>query len=239
MTYASLFAGVGGFDLALNRLGHTCVYANEWDKYASLTYEKNFGHKPDTRDITTVDASDIPDHDILCAGFPCQAFSGAGYRKGFDDTRGTLFFEVARIIKEKRPRYFLLENVSGILTHDEGRTFKTVLSTLEKLGYECEWMVFDSWYFKTAPRKRVYIFGTDRQRKADAGERNIKTVPAYADLAEMCFGKNASPRNEKLRLDSSRIMRTFARLPDWLDCWCKFYPENKTNGKCGYGKHGL
>lgn len=116
MKYISLFAGIGGFDLALNGGGHTCVYVNEWDKKAAQIYEKNFKHKPDTRDIRTVATSEIPDHDILMGGFPCQAFSNAGKRKGFEDTRGTLFFEIARILRDKRPRYFLLENVKGLLT---------------------------------------------------------------------------------------------------------------------------
>src|SRR5947209_3473345 len=105
MKYVSLFAGIGGFDLALNRLGHKCVYVNEWDKYAADTYEKNFGHRPDTRDIRTVAAAEIPNHDLLVGGFPCQSFSIAGKRGGFADTRGTLFFEIARILKVKRPSY--------------------------------------------------------------------------------------------------------------------------------------
>src|SRR3990172_4810242 len=116
----------------------TCVYTNEWDKYAAQIYEKNFKTKVDTRDITTVRTDEIPDHDLLCAGFPCQSFSVAGKRKGFDDTRGTLFFDIARIVKEKRPQYLLLENVPGLLSHDKGRTFKIILSTLAELDYSIE-----------------------------------------------------------------------------------------------------
>lgn len=106
MRYISLFAGIGGFDLALDRLGHERVYANEWDKYAACIYEKNFGQRPDTRSIVDVPAGDI--HDLLCGGFPCQAFSIAGKRLGFADTRGTLFFEISRILVAKRPAYLLL-----------------------------------------------------------------------------------------------------------------------------------
>src|SRR3990167_2414445 len=98
MKFISLFAGVGGFDLALERLGHECVYANEWDKYSAITYEKNFKRKPDTRDIRTVGVDEIPDHELLVGGFPCQAFSIAGKRGGFSDTRGTLFFTIFRVL---------------------------------------------------------------------------------------------------------------------------------------------
>ena len=97
-----------------NKIRFNCVYANEWDKYAAQIYEKNFGNKPDTRDIRMVDFSDIPDHDLLTGGFPCQAFSNSGKRKGFEDTRGTLFFEIARILTVKRPKYCLFENVEGL-----------------------------------------------------------------------------------------------------------------------------
>ena len=137
----------------------TCVYSNEWDKYASQVYKKHYG-EIDTRDITTVKAEEIPDHDLLCAGFPCQAFSIAGRRKGFDDTRGTLFFDIARIASEKRPRYLLLENVKGLLSHDKGKTFSTILGVLSDLGYECEWQVLNSKHFGVPQnRERVFIVG--------------------------------------------------------------------------------
>ena len=172
LRYIELFAGIGGFGLALNRLGHTCVYVNEWDKYASDTYEKNFGHKPDTRDLTTVPVSDIPDHDLLVGGFPCQAFSIAGKRAGFNDTRGTLFFDIARIIKKKRTKYLLLENVKGLLSHDSGRTFKTILSTLTELGYDIQTMVLNSKNFGVPQnRERVFIVGHLR------GEPRPKVFP--------------------------------------------------------------
>lgn len=163
MKYVSLFAGIGGFDLALNRQGHECVYANEWDKYAAQTYEKNFGHKPDTRDITTVSTSDIPDHDLLVGGFPCQAFSIAGKRLGFNETRGTLFFEIARILRDKRPRHFILENVKGLLSHGNGKTFSTILGVLTDLGYEYQWQVLNSKNFGVPQnRERVFIVGNLR-----------------------------------------------------------------------------
>lgn len=160
MKYVSLFAGIGGFDLALNRLGHECVYANDIDKYCKIIYDKNFKHKLSLGSITDVTASSIPDHDLLVGGFPCQSFSIAGKRGGFDDTRGTLFFDIARIIKEKRTKYLILENVKGLLSHDSGRTFKTILSTLTELGYDIQTMVLNSKNFGVPQnRERVFIVG--------------------------------------------------------------------------------
>lgn len=136
-----------------------CVYSNEWDKYASQIYKKYFG-ECDTTDITKVSEKEIPDHDLLCAGFPCQSFSIAGKRGGFNDTRGTMFFEIARVAAEKRPRYLLLENVKGLLSHDQGKTFQTILGVLSDLGYRVEWQVLNSKHFGVPQnRERVFIVG--------------------------------------------------------------------------------
>lgn len=160
MKYISLFAGIGGFDLALDRLGHECVWANEWDKYARQIYELRFNRKIDPRDIRLVATDELPDFDLLVGGFPCQAFSIAGKRLGFEDTRGTLFFEIARIIKDKRPKYFLLENVKGLLSHDNGKTLQTILATINELGYESEWKVFNSKNHGVPQnRERIFISG--------------------------------------------------------------------------------
>lgn len=143
-TFIDLFAGIGGFHLAFHNLGAECVFASEWDNAARLTYETNFkkispkifdkGHF--VGDITKINKKSIPDFDILCAGFPCQPFSQAGYRKGFADIRGTLFFEIAEIIKVKKPKAFFLENVRGLYSHDGGRTFETIKRALmDDLGY--------------------------------------------------------------------------------------------------------
>ena len=143
-TFIDLFAGIGGFHLALHNVGAECVFASEWDDAARLTYETNlskvspklFESGNFAGDITAVDKKSIPDFDILCAGFPCQPFSQAGFKKGFADIRGTLFFDIAEIIRVKKPRAFFLENVRGLYTHDEGRTFETIKKTLtEDLGY--------------------------------------------------------------------------------------------------------
>lgn len=128
-TFIDLFAGIGGFRIAFEELGGTCVFSSEIDKYSQKTYKANFGDSPHG-DITQISENDVPDHDILLAGFPCQAFSIAGRKKGFEDTRGTLFFDIARIIKEKRPKAFFLENVKGLVSHDRGNTLKTILEVL-------------------------------------------------------------------------------------------------------------
>lgn len=160
LKFVSLFSGIGGFDLALEQLGHQCVFANDFDTHAADIYDQHFPLKTDRRDIRTVPATDIPDHDLLCAGFPCQSFSIAGKRRGFDDTRGTMFFEIARILREKQPRLCLLENVKGLLSHDHGRTFKTILSTLANLGYDCQWQIVNAKNFGIPQsRERLLIIG--------------------------------------------------------------------------------
>jgi DNA (cytosine-5)-methyltransferase 1 len=143
--FIDLFAGIGGFHIAFSRLGAECVFASEWDEHARKTYQANF-ERTDPKlfssnnfvgDITKIDKESIPDFDILCAGFPCQPFSQAGHKLGFDDARGTLFFDVAEIINVKRPRAFFLENVRGLYKHDNGRTFGVIQRILtEDLGYK-------------------------------------------------------------------------------------------------------
>jgi DNA (cytosine-5)-methyltransferase 1 len=132
--FIDLFAGIGGFRIALESLGGKCAYTSEWDKKAQDTYEINFGERP-KRDITAIKANAISTHDILCAGFPCQAFSISGKKLGFNDTRGTLFFEIARIAKYHTPKILFLENVKNFISHNKGQTLRTVLNTLDQLGY--------------------------------------------------------------------------------------------------------
>lgn len=160
MKAVELFAGVGGFRLGLEKAGHQVIWSNEWDKYAADTYDKNFTGKIDRRSITDVPAGDIPVHDLICGGFPCQAFSIAGKRKGFDETRGTLFFEIMRIARYHRTPYLFLENVKGLLNHDGGRTFDTIIRTLDELGYDCQWQVLNSKDFGVPQnRERIFIIG--------------------------------------------------------------------------------
>jgi len=159
--YVDLFSGVGGFRYGIKKAqpDWECVYSNEWDKYANSVYRKHY-RECDSRDIREVAATEIPDHDLLVGGFPCQSFSIAGKRGGFNDTRGTMFFEVARILKDKRPRYLLLENVKGLLSHDSGKTFQTILGVLSDLRYRVEWQILNSKHFGVPQnRERVFIVG--------------------------------------------------------------------------------
>lgn len=156
MTFIDLFAGLGGFRVALESLGGKCVFSSEWDKHAQVVYEKNFGEVP-SGDITCIDEKDIPNHDILCAGFPCQAFSVSGNRRGFEDSRGTLFFDVARIVKEVKPKVVFLENVKNFASHDNGKTLEVVQSTMEGLGYTFHSKVLSATDFGI-PQKRERIY---------------------------------------------------------------------------------
>ena len=155
--FIDLFAGLGGFHLALSSFGAQCVYANEWDSFAQDVYEKNFGIRPEG-DITKVNAETIPDHDILCAGFPCQAFSISGKQRGFEDSRGTLFFDVARIVKEKKPKVVFMENVKQFAKHDNGNTLAVVKATMEGLGYKFFYKVLSAVdYGVPQMRERIYM----------------------------------------------------------------------------------
>lgn len=156
-TFIDLFAGLGGFHLALESLGAKCVYANEWDVPAQEVYKANFGIQPEG-DITKVDEKTIPDHDIVCAGFPCQAFSISGKQLGFADSRGTLFFDVARIVKEKKPKVVFMENVKNFAAHDHGRTIAVVEATMRELGYSFDYRVLNAVdYGIPQKRERVYM----------------------------------------------------------------------------------
>lgn len=155
-TFIDLFAGIGGMRIPFEKLGGTCVFSSEWDKHAQKTYAQNFGETP-AGDITKIDAAEIPAHDILLAGFPCQPFSILGGKQGFEDTRGTLFFDIARILKQKQPNAFLLENVKQLRTHDKGRTFAIIQEHLSQLGYTTYHQVLNSLDFGL-PQKRERIF---------------------------------------------------------------------------------
>lgn len=161
---AGFFAGVGGIEKGLEKTGRfETVYANEFDKYPCETFDLNFDIKADCRDIHDVKSSEIPDCDVITGGFPCQAFSIAGLRKGFDDEkgRGTLFFELARIIEDKQPSIVLLENVKNLVSHDNGNTFRVILEKLESLGYFVKYQVLNAMEYGNTPqnRERIYIVG--------------------------------------------------------------------------------
>lgn len=159
MTVGSLFSGIGGIDLAFQQAGFEIVWANEFDRDAAKTYRYNFGDEHLVEcDIRSVKSEDIPDFDVLVAGFPCQPFSIAGKQKGFDDPRGNLFFEIARIARDKRPPVIFLENVANLLEHDDGKTFLTIYNALVPYGYTFKYRVMDAIEYGNAPQHRTRIF---------------------------------------------------------------------------------
>jgi DNA (cytosine-5)-methyltransferase 1 len=189
LRYFSTFSGIGGIELGIKQAYETtkekaeCIGYSEIDKYASKIYQDHFPDHKNYGDITEIKTRDLPVFDLFVGGFPCQAFSIAGKRKGFADTRGTLFFEIARILRDKQPRLFLLENVKGLLSHDNGRTFSTIIATLDELGYDLQWQVLNSknhgvpqnrervfivGHLRGTPRPKVFPFiGTDQEDSVD------------------------------------------------------------------------
>jgi len=196
-TFIDLFAGIGGLRLAMESAGGSCVYSNEWNKYSQRTYEANFGEIPED-DITQVAADDIPDHDILVGGFPCQPFSIAGVSKknslgratGFgDETQGTLFFDICRILDAKRPKAFFLENVKNLKSHDRGRTFQVIQSAIDELDYELFYKVLDAQDYVPQHRERIVLIGFDRRRYGDKPQFNFELEkpshkPCLADILD-------------------------------------------------------
>lgn len=195
--FIDLFAGIGGMRLAYESAGGHCVYSNEWNKYSQQTYYANFGVQPDG-DITKVEASSIPDHDILVAGFPCQPFSIAGVSKkqslgratGFEDkTQGTLFFDICRILKAKRPKAFMLENVKNLCSHDKGRTFKVIQESLSELNYKVFFQILDGKHYVPQHRERIVIVGFDVARYGEDIDfkfdlKPLGTPPVVRDILE-------------------------------------------------------
>jgi DNA (cytosine-5)-methyltransferase 1 len=159
-SFIDLCAGLGGFRIGLERNGYQCVYASDNNKHAAQVYEANFGHSS-YGDVTNIDPTQLPDFDILCAGFPCQPFSRAGFLKGFEDTRGTLFFDICRILEEKKPKAIFLENVRNLATHDGGRTLEVIIRSLEDLGYSVSTRVMNALDFGVPQsRERILIVGS-------------------------------------------------------------------------------
>ena len=208
-SFIDLFAGIGGIRIPFQELGGKCVLTSEWDKFSQITYERNFGELPQG-DITKISAKSVPEHDVLLAGFPCQAFSNAGLRQGFSDTRGTMFFEIQRILAERRPKAFLLENVKQLRGHDKGKTLQTILQILRgeavpsiplevpmspearksmsiKLNYQVEFKVLKATEFGVPQsRERIYLVGFD------------KTAFPNLDLSN--FFENLEGRHDQTRL---------------------------------------
>ena len=190
--FIDLFAGIGGIRYAFESLKCKCVFSSEIDKWARQTYFENFNEMP-CGDIHAINSNDIPDHDILCAGFPCQPFSIAGRRLGFSDTRGTLFFEIERILEDKKPRAFLLENVKGLINHNKGDTFLTIKLTLEKLGYNIHYKVINSKDFGIPQnRERVYIVGFREKVKFRFPQHNTGMIDIHSLLEQNVEGHQMS-----------------------------------------------
>ena len=198
MTFLDFFAGIGGFRLGMEMAGHTCVGHCEIDDFANKSYIAMHNPKESewfAKDIRSVEPSDLPEADVYCFGFPCQSFSIAGKRHGFEDTRGTLFFEIMRLAKERHPKYLFAENVSGLLSHDGGGTFETIIRTMEELGYGVEWQVLNSKYYVPQNRERVFIIG----HLGGISGREIFPITAYGE----------SP-NELQRQQDRTIVNTLA-----------------------------
>ncbi len=179
--FIDLFAGIGGIRLGFDAVSGKCVFSSEWDSFAQDTYEANFGERPEG-DITKIEPSSIPDHDILLGGFPCQAFSICGDQKGFSDTRGTLFFNIEEILRIKKPFAFMLENVKNLKSHDKGRTFRTIIQHLEELGYYVHHTVLNSLDFGVPQkRERTIIVGFKKNLRFSFP----KPLGVRADLASI------------------------------------------------------
>lgn len=205
--FIDLFAGIGGFHMAFHNLGAKCVFVSEWDKAARQTYEHNFKKiSPElfengyfVGDITKIDEKEIPDFDIITGGFPCQAFSQAGYKKGFQDSRGTLFFDVARIIKEKKPKAFFLENVRHLLKHDNGKTFAVIKRILEvDLGYSLHYKIIKASDFGLPQhRPRLFMVGF---RDKDVPFEFPKPVELKMGIGDIFGGKSNKKIGYTLRV---------------------------------------
>jgi len=198
--YFSMFSGIAGFELGIGKKGK-CIGYSEIDKYAIQIYKKHFPNHKNYGDATTIKPNEVPDHDLLVGGFPCQSFSIAGKRGGFKDTRGTLFFDIAKILKTKRPKNFILENVKGLLSHDKGNTFATIISTIDELGYDCQWSVLNSKNFGVPQnRERVFIIGHLR------GTSRLKVFPIGKD--DQMFNGQAGKDNKQTSDSKNQITRT-------------------------------
>jgi DNA (cytosine-5)-methyltransferase 1 len=225
-TFIDLFAGIGGFRLGFESVGGKCVFTSEWDKYAQMTYRANFGEHAVHGDITQIDENDIPDHDVLLAGFPCQPFSIAGVSKknalgrkhGFEcETQGTLFFDIERIIAAKQPKAFVLENVKNLASHDGGRTFEVIRRTLsEKLGYRISWKIIDAKRFVPQHRERVFIVGIrpDLGARFDFGDVALPPIDSGPRLREILHPEDGSePVESRFIDDSGRVLPRYTLTP--------------------------
>jgi DNA (cytosine-5)-methyltransferase 1 len=251
-TFIDLFAGIGGIRLGFEAAGGRCVFTSEWDKYAQKTYVENFGEEHEIAgDITKVDADDIPDHDVLLAGFPCQPFSLAGVSKknalgrphGFEcTTQGTLFFDVQRIIAARKPKAFLLENVKNLVSHDGGNTFKVILDVLERqLGYVVRPMVVDGRRFVPQHRQRILLVGFQKDVGFD-WEKVLAKMPAVADGPKLAtilhredgIEEEGEDDDRRFILADGKVQKKYV-LTDRLWQYLQGYAEKHRQAGNGFG----
>jgi DNA (cytosine-5)-methyltransferase 1 len=229
--FADLFAGIGGFRIALESIGGECIFSSEWDKYAQMTYKANFGDIPNG-DITQVKPSSIPDIDILTAGFPCQPFSSIGKREGFEHpTQGTLFYDVVKILREKKPKAFILENVEGLVTHDSGKTLKTILDTLSisingqylffsqpDVRYHVFWRVLDAKdYGVPQVRKRIFIVGISEEISRDVPNFEFPVPLAHKEFIGSHLEQNINGYSISKHLQESYLFKLDDGKPELID----------------------
>jgi len=191
MKFYDLFCGIGGFRVGMEKNGHECVGSCEIDEYARQIYARNFGHEPEQRDVRELNPKELPDFQCLCAGFPCQSFSLAGNRRGFEATRGTLFFEIRRIARKKQRPILFLENVKGLLSDDQGKTYGVIQEALDEVGYDCEWFVVNSKYFVPQNRERVFIIGHLRGQ----GRREVFPIREDSEVNAETHGQTPNIEN--------------------------------------------
>ena len=211
---ASIFAGCGGTDLGLKWAGYKTVYSNELDARASETYNANFDHAIDNRSVTDVNPDSIPEHDLLVGGFPCQPFSYAGKREGFSDPRGMLFFSLAKILENKRPRHFLFENVKGLLNHDQGNTFRNVSRALKDVGYKFSYTILNAAdYGIPQRRERLIIVGVrdDIDGYFEFPDFKLPRISIKEAIGDL-LGNDEVANNEPMR-HSKRILERYKYIP--------------------------
>lgn len=230
LRYIDLFCGIGGFRVAMeeackeNNIIPNCVFSSDIDPACQISYEANFGHKP-KGDITKIEETSIPDHDILFAGFPCQPFSIIGQRQGFNDIRGTLFFDIARILKHKKPKAFILENVKQLVGHDKGRTLKIILDTLKDLGYNVQYAVLNALdYGLPQKRERVIIVG-HREPIFFSFPAPIRPFKPLAEILE----KDVDPKHY-----ASEYITTRRKVKHRSAYKLSIWHENKSGNICSY-----
>ena len=235
--YFSLFSGIGGFELGIQREDSEakCVGFSEINKYAIQVYKKQFPSHKNYGDATQINTKEIPNFDLLVGGFPCQPFSVAGKRQGFEDARGTMFFEILRILKAKKPRYFILENVKGLLSHEGGETFEAIIRSLAGLGYGVEWSVLNSKYFGVPQsRERIFIVGYFRRKnttKIFPISEVLKDYHHSGIITGTLTARYPASQREGAYIEEKRNGKTAIRKLTPIECErLQGFPDNWTQG---------